>query len=132
MILGDPEVALPLLEKALQLNPRSHNINFRYHGLGACNLYLGELEQAIELFRKSRAANPRIWFIHFFLAAALALRGDVEDARVALSEFHRLQPELRSLADLHRAWPGLRSPPLAALWAKTVDLGLRRAGLPDE
>ena len=42
---------------------------------------------------------------------------DIDEAKLALAEFQKLKPELRSLADLHRSWSTLRSPPFAALWA---------------
>ncbi len=130
-ILGEPEAALPYFEKAIQLNPRHPNIHFYYFGLGDCHLFLGNLNKAIDYFRKALAVN-HVYFLYFHLAAALALRGDIDEAKLALAEFQKLKPELRSLADLHRSWSTLRSPPFAALWAKTIDVGLLRAGLPAE
>jgi adenylate cyclase len=132
IVLGEPEVALPYFEKAIRLNPQHKNIAFFYFGLGSCNVFLDHLDEAIDFYRKARAANSRIYFIHFYLSAALALRGDIDEAKVALAEFRKLKPELRSLADLHRSWTNLSSPPFAALWAKTVDVGLLRAGFPAE
>jgi adenylate cyclase len=131
-VLGEPERALPYFEKAIQLTPRHQNIQFLYFGLGSCHMFLGHLDEAVDFLRKARAANPRFYFFNFYLAAALALRGDIDEAKVALAEFGKLKPELRSLADLHRSWSNLSSPPFAALWAKTIDIGLLRAGFPAE
>ena len=132
IVLGQPEAALPHLEKGIKLMPRYQNIHFYYFSLGVCHLFLGDLDKAIEFLRQARASGPQVYFIHFYLSAALALRGDIDEAKVALAEFRKLKPELRSLADLHRSWPNYSSPPMAALWAKTVDVGLLRAGLPAE
>jgi hypothetical protein len=60
------------------------------------------------------------------------LRGDLAEAKVALAVFRTLKPQLQTLADLHRYYSKYRSRPFAALWTKTIDVGLRRVGLPDE
>jgi adenylate cyclase len=67
------------------------------------------------------------------LAAALGLRGNTDGAKAALAEFLKLKPELNSLAKLRAAFPEFNGNPRAvALSEKTIDLGLRRAGLPEE
>jgi hypothetical protein len=67
------------------------------------------------------------------LAAALGFRGDVDEAKAIVAESLKLKPQSNSLAKLH-ALPLFRnaSPEFVALHEKTVDVGLRRAGLPDE
>jgi len=67
------------------------------------------------------------------LAAALGLRGDIDEAKAALAESLKLRPEWNSLAQLSANvsnWNA--SPQYAALREKTVDGGLRRAGFPEE
>jgi hypothetical protein len=82
--------------------------------------------------RKARAANPQLWFIHLYLAGALGLRGDLDEARAALSESLRLKPDISSFARLSAAVPANTNPDYQKLAEKTVNLGLRRAGFPDE
>jgi adenylate cyclase len=130
--LAQPEEALPNFEKAIQLTPRSRNIHFFYLGLGACHLYLGHLDEAIAILRKAQATNAPFFPVPVTLAAALGLKGDIGAARVALEEAQKLNPNLRSLADQHRIVSFYRNPAFAALAAKTTDVGLRRAGLPEE
>jgi TolB-like protein/class 3 adenylate cyclase/Tfp pilus assembly protein PilF len=130
--LGQPEAALPYFEKALKLTPRHQNIHFFYLGLGECHLYLMHLGEATEFLEKGQAANPRFWSIPVRLAAAFGLRGDIDQAKATLAQAVTLNPEIRSLAYLHRINPSFQSPPFVAMWARTVDVGLRRAGLPDE
>src|SRR5262249_36283399 len=73
VVLGQPEAALPYFEKAIQLNPRNKNIHFYYLGLGQCHMFLGHLDKAVELLRKSQASNPAYFYIPVILAATLGL-----------------------------------------------------------
>ena len=130
--LAQPEVALPNFEKAIRLTPRSRNIHFFYLGLGTCHLFLGHLDEAIAILRKAQATNAPFYSVPLVLAAALGLKGDIDEARAALAEAQKLNPNLHSLADYRRIVSFYSNPPYAALAAKTLDIGLRRAGLPDE
>ena len=65
------------------------------------------------------------------LAAAHALHDEVDEAAAALAEGIRLRPQFNSLARL-RAYTTWGNPRYRALREKTVDLGLRRAGMPDK
>jgi adenylate cyclase len=132
LYLGQPEAAIPYIEKAMRLNPSYPNIARYYWGLGACQLLLGHVDEAIELLRKARAANPRLYFIHLWLAGALGLRGDLDEARTALAEVVRIKPELISLAQIRIHYPWITNPRHLALREQTVDVGLRKAGMPEE
>jgi TolB-like protein/Tfp pilus assembly protein PilF len=133
LFLGQPEAALPHFEKRLQIDPRYQNVFFAYFWLGYCHLLLGHTDEAIDLERKSRAANPRMFGAHWALAAALGLKGDVDEARAALAESLKLKPEYSSFAQMRANAPNWdASPQFVALREKTVDVGLRRAGFPDE
>jgi hypothetical protein len=67
-----------------------------------------------------------------YLSAALALNGKIPEAKAALADAIKLKPQIRSLAVLPKYNVGLSNPSYAALAAKTLYVGLRRAGLPDE
>jgi len=130
--LGRPQEGIPYIENAIRLNPHDPNIAVFYRLLGECHLLLDHVDQAIDLMRKARAANPQLWFIHLYLAGALGLRGDLDEARAALSESLRLKPDISSFARLSAAVPANANPDYQKLAEKTVNLGLRRAGFPDE
>jgi tetratricopeptide (TPR) repeat protein len=130
--LGEPEAAIPQFEKAINLNQRDPNNWYRYWGLGTCHLYLGHMDQAIELFRKAISGNPQLYYIHLAPAGALGLRGGLGEARTALAEAIRLQPEVNSLAQLRAHRPRDASPQHSELREKTLIAGLRRIGFPDE
>jgi adenylate cyclase len=70
--------------------------------------------------------------IHFWLAGALGLKGDLDEARAALVKALELKPEVGSLAQYQAQHPWETNPEYLALRAKTRDAGLRRAGFPDE
>jgi adenylate cyclase len=129
---GKPDAGIPYIEKAVRLNPHDPNRGNFYATLGMCHLVLAHLDEAIDLLRKARAENPRFWFIHFWLAGALGLKGDLDEARIALAESLRLKPEMNSLARRRADVPWIANPPYWALQEKTLNIGLRRAGFPEE
>jgi TolB-like protein/class 3 adenylate cyclase/Tfp pilus assembly protein PilF len=108
-LLGQPEAAIPHIERAIRLSPLGPNTHVNYYGLGTCHTLLGHADEAIDLLRKARAANPRIWYHHLWLAGALGLRGDLDEARAALAEGIKLKPEANSLARLRASPWGILS-----------------------
>lgn len=132
--MGEPNAALPHFEEAFSMNPKYQNIQSYYSGLGAGHLFLGHVDEAIVYFRKARAlTNIRLWYNAMWLTAALGLKDDLEETKEVLTEFLELKPEWGSLARLRAAFPwSSNNPQFAAIYARTVELGLRRAGLPEE
>jgi TolB-like protein/Tfp pilus assembly protein PilF len=130
--MGKPEAAIPYIEKSIRLSPHDPSIVANYSSLGECHLFLGHLDQAIELLRKARAANPPAFGTLLILAGALGLRGDIDEARAEIAEAIKLNPEVNSLAALRASAPWITNPPYWALREKTLNVGLRGAGFPDE
>jgi TolB-like protein len=131
LLSGDPDAAIPEAEKNLQVNPRHPTTWGTYLILGWCRLLRGEVDAAVDLLIKSRAASPRPWVTHLGLAAALGLRDDVSGARSAIAESLRLNPEVHSLTRFrdYRPWG---NPRYWALFESTAAVGLSRIGFPDE
>ena len=145
LYLGQPEAGIPPLEQAIRLRPDDPNLAMTYWALGGCQLLLGRVDQAIDLLQTARAANRGWWVPYFYLAGAYGLRvegdrlpadaakqGDLDRARSALAESLRLKPAIKSIARMRAENPWLRNPQYWALQEKTLNLGLRRAGLPDQ
>jgi adenylate cyclase len=132
MWLGQPEAGIPHIEKAIRLNPHDPNVSIFYFALGQCHLLLGHVDQAIDLLGKARAANPRLYYIYLWLAGALGLKGDLDEAKAALAESLKLNPEINSLGRQRARAPFLTNPAYWALSEETVNVGLRRAGFPDQ
>ena len=86
----------------------------------------------MSLLTKARAANPRLYFIHLWLAGSLALKGDLDAARSAVGEALELRPEINSLTRWRAENLFYTNPQFTALAENTLYAGLRRAGFPDE
>ena len=115
--LGHPEAAVPLIERCLRLAPNDRNTPVNQGVLGLCKILLGDVDEAVIWLRKARAANPRLFYIHAFLAAALALRDELDEAGDALRQAVMIRPEFGSKSDLDAV---LResSPQYLALWGR--------------
>ena len=98
--LGHPEAAVPLIERCLRLAPNDRNTPVNQGVLGLCKILLGDVDEAVIWLRKARAANPRLFYIHAFLAAALALRDELDEAGDALRQAVMIRPEFGSKSDL--------------------------------
>jgi adenylate cyclase len=131
MHLGRPEEAIPIIEKGIRLSPYDAGTPGTYQVLGLCHLLLEHVETAIELFRKSLAGNIRLYYTHMSLAAALALKGDLVEARVALADGLRLRPDINSIARVRTSIP-YNNPQYRGFLEKIVIAGLRKAGMSEE
>jgi adenylate cyclase len=131
LFLGRPSAAIAEGDGAVRLSPRDPQMWGKYLQLGWCQLLSNQPGAAIDLFIKSRAANPRTWVTHFGLAGALGLKGDIDGAKTALAALLKIKPEVNSLARFRdfRPWG---NPQYWALYEKTAAAGLRRAGFPDK
>ena len=132
MWLGKPETAIPQIEKAIRLNPFDPNIASYYWALGASKLVSGGIDEAANVLEKARAANPRLFFVHLWLAAPLALREETDEAKSALAQSLKLKPEISSLARWRAEYPWYGNAQFVALAEPTLYAGLRRAGFPEE
>jgi tetratricopeptide (TPR) repeat protein len=132
MWLGEPEAASQQIERAIRLNPYDPNIASYYWALGASNLIGGQTEDAGLLLSKARAANPRLYFVYLWLAAPLALRGDLDGARTAIAESFKAATRDQFNRTVARCEPVTHQPQFTALGEKTLYAGLRRAGFPDK
>ena len=74
--LGQPEKALPLLEKALRLSPRDANVVVVEWHLGTAHMFLHHYDLAVEHFLKAHAVNSKLSWIFYNLAGAYELKGD--------------------------------------------------------
>jgi len=130
-LLGQPEAAIPQIEKAIRLSPYDANICGAYFSLGRCHLLLNHLDEAVDFLRRARAGNPRSYVFHLQLVAALGLKGGVEEAKAALVEALKVKPEINSVAKWRASRPDLNNGPYQELSEKMIDAGLRNAGMPE-
>ena len=114
---GEPEQAIPLIEKAMRLNPFYPFYYILYKG--QAYLAMERYQEALEAFELSAAHNPEALPAHLYLAACFGLLGKDAPARQALAEVHRIHPDFSTAwvrtflpykrgADTHRLLDGLR------------------------
>jgi TolB-like protein len=129
--LGHPEAAIPWLKKSIRLAPHDQRTPVDYSALGLCHLILGNVDDAVTCLRNARAGNPRLYYIHFWLAAGLGLREEIEEAGAVLRQGIALNPELVSLAEVRALWAMQTNTQFREQCENSIIAGLQRAGLPD-
>jgi adenylate cyclase len=118
---GRYEEAIPLLKKAIRLNPIPPSSYFFF--LGNAYQLLGRYEQSIAAYKKSLHRNRDNLLGHMRLAATYSLVGREEEARAEVAEVMRIDPKF-SLENLAKKVPYKNK----ADTERFVD-ALRKAGL---
>jgi adenylate cyclase len=120
--VGRFEEAKSEVQYAMRLSPRDFGIGFWIVTLSRAELGLGNYDAAIDASRKAIDGGYRSFISYEALAAALALDGKIEEAKSAVAEARRLNPNLtvKWLQSTARGIPAF------------VVEGLRKAGLPEE
>jgi tetratricopeptide (TPR) repeat protein len=105
-----------------------------YFWLGFSHLLLERPELARDAFVRCLSANPNLVWTHLWITGTYGLLGDIERARAALRQFLSLRPDLCSITRLRAEgnYKSMDHPRFVSLRAKTLEAGLRVAGLPDE
>src|SRR6516165_4140204 len=132
---GSIEEVIPLAEQAIRLSPRDPGICHCYYWIGTVHLLQSRIDEAIVWLEKARSAVPAQPFYNSRLAAAYALRGEIERAAGELAEARRLEAGgLFSSISRLKAFPGAGAwrgvPRIRALYEATYFAGLRKAGMP--
>ena len=87
---GRPEEAIPILEKAIRLNPLAPT--GYYLAQGTALRETGRLEEAAAAYRKAIERSPNSFRTHAYLAAVLSLLGRDDEAQTEAAEVLRLNP----------------------------------------
>lgn len=83
---GRAERALPLIKRAMRINPKFPF--WYYHVVGLAQYFLGDYDASVENLEKSVERNPTVFFTRLALAAALAKSGRQEDAEWQVDELY--------------------------------------------
>jgi adenylate cyclase len=118
--LGQFDQAKSDIFQAMRLSPRDPSMGLLQTNLADAEMGLGHFDAAVDLIHKAIEAGYRTSYPYRELAAAYALTGKMDDAKIALAEALRFSPKLtvKSVA---------RTNPLPVALE-----GLRKAGLPEE
>lgn len=117
---GELEQVIPLLEKAMILNPYYPFYYLLYQGMAY--LAMERYEQALEAIKRSAARHPDT-HAQLYLAACYGLLGKDVEAREALAEVYRIYPEFSIV------WLRTHSPYKRAKDLNRLISGLRKAGV---
>ena len=99
---GRPEQSIPLLHKAIRLNPFAPSL---YPvALSIAYRMAGRFEEAVEQAKKAAERNPKDLMSHLALAAGRILAGREGEARTAAAEVLKINPTF-SLEQLARGLP---------------------------
>ena len=109
------------VQQAMRLSPRDPALSQWHNFLADAEIGLGNLNVAIEEATKAIDGGYRVFYAYLNLAAAQALKGDMDEARAPLAEARRLNPKLSI------KWLTERKPVLQPAFDS-----LRKAGLPEE
>jgi adenylate cyclase len=87
---GRPEEALPVIQRAMRLSPRTPPNILRYEG--EAYYAMGQYEKAIAAFERARARNPKGAPALIGLAMAYAELDRMDEARAAAQELLKVNP----------------------------------------
>jgi tetratricopeptide (TPR) repeat protein len=127
---GTLDGAIPAIERAIRLSPHEPAIAAWYGRIGVMELLEGNTDAAVGHLEKANSENARLPFVHAYLAAAYARRGDTERAAEELGEARRLSASYASLATVEKSiW--YRNAKIRTLAEANYFPALRRAGMPE-
>jgi TolB-like protein/class 3 adenylate cyclase len=129
-LTGSVDGVIPYFEQAIRLSPHEPAIAPWYGRLGVVHLLQSHTDEAILWLEKARSENTRLPFVHAWLAAAYALKGQQERARAELADAQQLNEGYGNLATVRKS-PWFAKPEVRALAEATYFVGLRQAGLPE-
>ena len=130
ILMGQPAETLPLVDKAIALNPDAGRVSGtpEFYRCAAL-LGLGRYDDAAAACQRSTAHNDR-WLAHVVLVAAYAQNGDVIRATVERARLLIQRPGF-SIADLKALDRNVGTPAYFQLADAHLYAGLRKAGIPE-
>jgi TolB-like protein/class 3 adenylate cyclase len=127
--MGRAEEAADHINEAFRLSPSDSFAFMWTHLLGLTKFHLGKDEEAVTLFRRSVDVSRSYPLNHFYMAAALAHLGRLDEARAEVKAGLALAPNY-SVARFRNAAES-DNPTYLAARERVID-GLRQAGVPEE
>jgi TolB-like protein/class 3 adenylate cyclase/Tfp pilus assembly protein PilF len=130
-LTGSVDQAIPYFEEAIHLSPHEPAIAPWYGRMGVIYLLQSHTDEAISWLEKANSENARLAFVHAYLAAGYALKGETERARSELAVAQGLSKLYSSLERVQK-YTWYDNPQIRVLAEATYFPGLRRAGMPEE
>jgi len=123
---GDAATAEDYALRAMRLSPYDPFSFLAHLARGCLRLRDGRFDDAASLYFEAVQANPRFSVLHTFQAAALAMAGRVDEAKIAARRVMELEPTFRTGSFVEFLSTFVR-PELA----RPLSAGLRQTGLPE-
>ncbi len=128
VFLGRASEAAEHTLKAIQLSPRDPQLAEWYYQLAITYIHQQRFDEAVEWARRGVQVNPNLRYPYRVLAAALALSGRVEEARMVAAEMLRRYPNETIGTFLTREpW----TDPIYRAGQDREIAGMRLAGIPE-
>ena len=124
--MGRGEEGIPLIQKAMRLDPYPRFPSNYENELGQAYWLAGRIEEGLVQFKKSISHNPNYKGTHRHMIVIYSELGRMEEARAQLAELLKFAPK-ESIARAKRKCWYKRKPAVLKRW---ID-GLRNAGMPE-
>jgi len=112
--LGQPEVAIENIERAMRLGPHDPQLVNALRATAGAHFVAGRYDEALSWAEKAIRVKGDYILAHGTVAACAALAGRISEAEKVVKRLRQLQPQLR-IADLMELFP-LRRPEDRARW----------------
>jgi len=124
VFLGEPDLAIDHLERAIRLSPLDPLIFIVQNGIVLAHFFAGRYEEALSWAQRTLRHNPSYVAAIILAAVSAAMAGHNDEARNAVGRLHQVDPA-SGISNFAHMWPLRRPEDLAAF-----DAGLRLTGLP--
>jgi tetratricopeptide (TPR) repeat protein len=124
-LLGECDIAVEHLNRAIQLNPRDPLSFIAFNGLAVAHYFAGRYEEAFKCADRAARQNPDYAAAQVMVAVSAAMADREREAQDAVRRLLRLDPSYR-FENFRDVWL-VRHPEHRA----TFERGLRLSGLPD-
>jgi tetratricopeptide (TPR) repeat protein len=131
MFLGRAEETEAHIAEALRLSPRDTTAYIWMHIAGTAKNHLCLYEQAVAWFRRAIEANRNFPQAYFFVAAALAQLGRLDEARSAVKAGLALNPTY-IISRARAGWTAMSDDPTYLAQLEPIFEGMRKAGVPEQ
>jgi TolB-like protein/class 3 adenylate cyclase len=125
VFLGEPELAIEHLNRAMRLSPLDPLIFIVQNGIVLAHFFAGRYDEALSWAQKTLRQNPNYAAAIIMAAVSAALAGRDDEMRKAVGRLYEIDPK-SGIANFSNVWPLRRAEDLAAF-----EKGLRLTGLPE-
>ena len=131
IFIGRAEETEAHVGEALRLSPRDTLAYTWMNMAGRAKLHLGSYEQAVAWFRRALEANRNYPLAYFYLAAALAQLGQLDEARSAVKAGLALNPAF-AVSRFRANWTARSDDPTYLAQLELILEGMRKSWVPED